>query len=296
MGGFVSCCHRLPTVGEINGGYFMTLKEINDPIFGQSTANFEVMEFEIKDHPRVFKSAKLVKELIFHDYPDFTLNELYGMAKVDKLTHQSDYPNPTSHWYNVYYGFYEIDLPLSTAPAAFGFDREGNINPTDIIKLGIADYSFLTAYNYGVPIEICKQHIKPTGQEEFRIIKENVKIGTFTYTLIEISNAMLLSVYPAREKLTSNEYPTSNLLHKMWGTHGYVPGFETPYPLVRMKARLYVTYSIGHDADYNGPCYKTLIAGGIVNMDYPDQAFADAFLEKQLEAVRESILINEQAD
>jgi hypothetical protein len=268
---------------------------MDDPIYGKTRESIGVYEIEVTKHPRVLEVGKIIKKLMFNDYPDFLLNIIATSAYVDPNTYQSDYPNPTSHWYNVFYGFYEIAIPKNKVESAYGFDKNGEVIAKDIIKIGLCDWNLVTAYMYGVPLEACQPNVKITGNEEYRVLERNVKIGNFTYTLVECRNIIATSVYPGLSKLDTPNFIASKL-QKSWGTHPYVQGYDDAYPPVRMAARFYITWSVGHNNDYDGPCWKTFVGGGVIHLDYPDEDFNNKFLDLQMEKVRESILMNEKND
>lgn len=293
MGAITSCFHKLPTIGEINGKYFVEIKGINDNVFGRTRESVGVYEIEVKDKPKVLKVGKIIKDMMFSDYPDFLLNIIATSAYVNEKG-ISDYANPLSHWYNVFYGFYEINVPVDKVSSAYGFDVNGNVIPMDIIKIGLCDWNLVTAYMYGVPLEYCKDNVKITGYEQIRLINKSVKIGNFTYQEVEFGNIIGTSVYPAKESLVDNAFYISDMLQKSWGKHGYIEGYNQPFPPVRMSGRFYITWSVFHDDDLGVQCYKTIVGGGVINMDYPDVAFNLSFLDKQMEMVRESIIANEQ--
>ena len=283
--------HEMPLVGEVNNRYFSDIEGMNDSTYGRTRDSVGVYAIEIKEKPRVLKAGKIIKDLMFKDYPDFTLNAIATSAYVD-ICGKSEYPNPKSHWYNVMYGFYEIDVPVSSVKSAYGFDTKGNVVPKDIIKIGLCDWNITTGYLYGVPLEICKKNVKFTGNEKLRVVNESIKIGSMTYKEVEFSDIIATSVYPAREQLEKTVL--SEFLQHSWGTHPYVYGFEQAFPKVRMAGRFYITQSISHSDEYDCQCYKTIVGGGVINMDYPDKEFNQGFLDRQMEQIRRSIVINEK--
>lgn len=275
----------------IKGSYISQIEGMDDPKFGKSRTNSETFKIEISEHPKGLQVGKIIKRLMFQDYPDFYVN-IIASSPIVNNNGISDFPNPQSHWFNVFYGFYEIDLPIHSFSSPFGFDSNNHVIPIEIIKFGLCDWNIITSYLYGVPYELCEENVKITGNEKMSVINDSIKIGKYFYKEIEFSDILVTSSYPAKSKLDTHS-PIAKLLQKEWGIYNYIKGYDIPFPTVRMAGRFYITSMISYNHDINCFCYKTIVAGGVVNMNHPDPHFNQEFLNKQMQSIRQSILIND---
>jgi hypothetical protein len=66
------------------------------------------------------------------------------------------YADPTSPWFNVFLGSYEVRVPRAAGtPFAYG-DADGSLCPRTILRLGLADWGWLSSYMAGClpPFEV----------------------------------------------------------------------------------------------------------------------------------------------
>jgi hypothetical protein len=272
----------------IQGSYITQIKGFNDTKFGRSRDNNATVTINVSDNDDI---GKLLKELMFKNYPDFYLNIIASSAVVDQ-NGISDYANPVSQWFNVFYGFYEIDIPISDRSLPYGFDSSGIVIPLDIIRIGLCDWNMLSSYMYGVPYNICEHNTHITGNENL-YVTGTIKIGKYTYIEVEFNNVLGTSVYQAKSSLLNKENPISKLLQQSWGGYPYIPGYDIPFPKVRMAGKFYITHITVFNYKLNCFCYKTIVGGGVINIDYYDGKFNNDFLNKQMSEIRNTIILNE---
>jgi hypothetical protein len=286
-----TCVTRVPIFGDIENRYIVKPAHLRDRRFGKGSNLYLVMEYDIVEENSndPIDIGKIIKQQIFPDTPPFVYNASITCSKTNFFTGRSSYADPRSHWFNVFFGFYEFDAPCSMWNRPFGYTSEGTLYITDILKMAKADWNLLGNHVYGVPYQRCLEACKITGNEIITIVNNSILIGDYTYMEVIIENATVITGYPAHESL-EKPYPLlTPLVRRVFGVTSYKPGYDDPFPIIRMKGHFYIRYEISHDTDLNQTAYKTFIAGGTLNMDYPDINYNEAFLLAQLEAVRHSL-------
>ena len=301
----------LPKLGNIHNNFILHPAKIkNTKKFGKDSTYPFVIEFNIYDNSEILEKIQkinenestseylevldlgtLIKKKIFDDYQPFVYNVCFTCSKSSMLKCKSHYADPTSHWFNVFYGFYEFDAPCDLWIRPFGFKTfmDNEIEFMDILKMSKADWNILGNYTYGVPFDLCLKACKITGDERFIIVNKEVKIGRYTYIEAIIENVITISAYQANEQLLSPYKLTSVLWRKVFGMTPYNKDYNIPFPLIRMKGHFYIRHSKEYNKILEKNCYKTWISGGTIDMDYPDEEFNKEFLEEQLSSIRSSL-------
>lgn len=281
---------RLPMVGDIENRYILKPARLRDRRFGSGSNLYFVMEFDIaEDSNDLIDIGKIIKQRIFPDLPPLVFNVSFTCAKSSWLTGRSYYADPRSHWFNVFFGFYEFDAPCSMWNRPFGFNQDGTFNSNDILRITKADWNLLSNHIYGVPFEKCIEACPITGDEIVTIVNENVTIGGYNYMEIIIENVTVITGYPARENLELTYPLMTHVWRRIFGTTSYKSGYDEPFPVIRMKGHFYIRHEVSFDMDLNQNAYKTFVSGGTINMDYPNQQYINDFLQAQLDAVRYSL-------
>lgn len=260
----------------------------NDGKFGKDNIIQYVIEYNVPDYILDGESLEnigyMLKKYMFEEYPSFMCSEYLTCSK------KNNYSNPLSNWYNVVYGFYEINAPCSGWARPYGFTTDFKIIPSEIIKVISSNTNIVINYIYGVPFWKCVEACSMQGKEKVTIVNEKVSIGEYNYIEIMIEDMNLITCYTTDKKLLSLPY---NSLSKLWreifGTVEYIKGFETDFPIIRMKGKFYVRYEHTFDRRLRTFVFKTWIYGGIVNMDTPNIMFHNEFLSEQLKSIRLSI-------
>ncbi len=75
---------------------------------------------------------------------------LFGIGDFDSTDICSTYYDPSSPWYNVFYGAYAV-RSYKRDGSAWGYDTHGNPNFDELLLLSGIDYNFLTAAEFGCP-------------------------------------------------------------------------------------------------------------------------------------------------
>ncbi len=93
----------------------------------------------------------------------------------------SEYYNPKSAWYNVFYGAYGI-RSYKADGTAWGYDRSGQPNLQEMLEVPCLDYNFLTAGELGCPphrmcFEVKKATAAKQGQWDLADVRAKVPSG-----------------------------------------------------------------------------------------------------------------------
>jgi len=233
--------------------------------------------------------GSLVKEIFFNKYPDFIFNVCFavGHFEPDSLS-PGQYGDPRSPWFNVFVGYYELEVPKSTWKRPFGYtiDAENQpvVNFDDILRIGKADWNYFSNWMYGVPDgsvnpfnNLGKASTVPFPRE---------RIGNNYWDYFEIKDVEVVSAYcsrgPEGKPLVSN-CPLTPFWRPSFGlpVSSDIPEFPLSFIGVKMRGQMYLSYR------EDGDSYKTVIFGGTVKSDFIG---GDDFLKIQMAACREVIL------
>ena len=262
--------------------------------FGPGSDFPAVLEIQVTDRRvRPLGVGEIVDEIYFPGSPPVIFNVCFSCAKPD-LAGRSAYADPTSHWFNVFFGFYEIDVSAARWGRPFGF-TEAELAPQsvcvdDLLKIGKADWNYFSNWMYGVPRryvdryrEIGTGAAAPRATITPRLVRDGAGPPHVEGT---IEGLRAVSGYPAGERLENNVCFWSPVWRRVFGTCGPRPGHEQPFPGTSMKMKFWMRFEEGHDVDLGERAYKTFLCGGSINESWPDAAFNEEFLEAQMRAVR----------
>jgi hypothetical protein len=293
-----------PLVGEIKGRYKVEPAVIEDPRFGNSSARPQVLEIIVSDEEQwPLGVGKIVNEIFFDRAPPIIFNVCFSCHETDD-DDQSDYANPESHWFNVFFGFYEIDVPAAEWGRPFGFKNatdEWEIEFDDLLRIGKSDWNYFSNYMYGVPWwKACGCNRLDDSGVKNTVLDREVDIAGVRYVECEVDGMEVVSAHRAgEEKLRRNVTFITKVWQKQFGTCEPKPGFGESFFPVRMRMRFLIGWKEEHDFDLSCMAYKTFIYGGSINkhwegVDEDRKKFNDEFLQAQMTAVREAAATMEQ--
>ena len=281
---------NVSNIVDIENNYILKPAKIkNRQKFGKDGNFYFVIEFNISedDIGDDINLGNVMGKCVFENYSPFICGVSFTCSKTSAISGKSHYADPTSHWYNVFYGFYEFNCDCKNWKRPFCFTEEGKLYIVDILKMMKGMWNILGNYVYGVPLPECLSASTITGEEELTILSENVPIGDYSYTEITLENVSVISGYPCHEKLLSPYDEVSVLWRKLFGTCDYVKGYDTPFPMIKMKGHFFIRYEHSFDKRLGAFVFKTYIAGGSINLDYPgDKKFNEEFLGEQLQSIK----------
>jgi hypothetical protein len=285
---------RLPLVGEINDEFFAPDAQINDPEFGSSMALPVVMEILVdKERSMPAGVGRQADRALFPDLGKLLFNVCFSCGKAP-LFGPGVYGDPTSHWFNVFFGYYEIDVPKSQWSRPFGYARAGKDAPVlfeDILRIGKADWNYFSNWVYGVPdaaIEPCNNLNDPLVETRRR---GRHAVGEGEFDLIELDNVEVVSSYTSGKPGDGVLVDKDPLFSPLWRMNFGQPCPRPERPersffSTRMKARILMAYrEVDHDEDLGEAAYQTFLFGGTIWRDFPDAQKNERFLQAQMHAV-----------
>lgn len=271
-----------PTLGSAGGQTVAHAPVVNDPAFGTSTSIVPtVTRIVVDDKARLGTDVgNKVKKVFFAQEPAFFFNVSFAVGHF-LPGFAGPYADPESIWYNVFIGYYEIDVPASRG-RPFGYKTTSasgrQIDPQDLMRIGKADWNYFSNYIYGVPEARILPHngvppdvVAPATTE---------RIAGREWDSVTMDGMDVVSAYaPQGKGLVDN----AGVLSPMWrGTFGSYSGPRpntTPFPGITMQAAMYMSFRA------EGDRYKTMIFGGTVSELHPAPGFRDA----QMAACRQVI-------
>jgi hypothetical protein len=296
---------RITMVGDVKGKAFVHAADFAHPIFGESRAFPAVLEIVVDDDRSRAPAdvGRLAKRALFADDPRFLFNVVFSCG--DPAPFQKGlYTDPRSIWFNVFFGYYELDAPCALWNRPLGYRSAApgaEVEFADIVRIGKADWNYFSNRVYGVPLE----RIRPHDAFDLATIGHRYlgreRIGESWWDRVALDGVEVASAYTAPGEQGRLERPA-------WAwTPAWRLAFGGPCPRseatesffpTKMRAELYMSFQKATDrADVkgSGEVWRTLIFGGTVRSDYRkpgesadvSRAEADAFLAVQLETLRE---------
>lgn len=323
---FYQWLQRRIMIGEINERTFVPSAYMNDSEFGRSWYWPLVLEIRVANNILLDPGGvgKRVKKRLFNssDYKGiFYFNVNFSCAH-HRLSEKSSYCDPLSHWFNVFYGYYQIDVPKSKWKRPFGY-KENCEKPEprgeDIIRIGKADWNYFSNYLYGVPERMILDHNcnSLSDNSVFTQGQHRIKIGEKYWDYSEIDNMSVITAYQAEKgKRVAGNSIFSRIWRDCFGLANPRENFPESFFPTRMKIASYTCFLERMDNDLKEEVYSTFIFGGSINLNFPEyatrknrdlskeklqkeqkrlEAFNNRFLNKQLEVIR-NLIADEYSD
>lgn len=258
---------------------------------GSSMARSPVaVRFEVADTSRAIAGlGRLVKRDCFPDVAPFRCSVVFACGK-GQTVRRGGYGDPWSPWFNAFYGGYQVETSRPAWDRPFGFRAEGrgfSVDPVELRELGRADWDYLTAYPYGVPLAVIRARRAALAGAE-RACPEPVEVvprarcvdGRW-WDLVHFDDVAVVSGY-----VSGGDGAALATAHRVWsplwracfGLPTPRPDHPVSFPAVRMRARFLVSW------DRVGASYRTIVCGGAVSRSVapPD---ARRLLDAQLGAL-----------
>jgi hypothetical protein len=309
---------RAPHAGVIDNKLFQHIPIVDLGKKGKSESPPIALRIRVADDvdTKAFPGGigKIVKERNFpkSEYPHgFTFNVSFGCAGGVGLKRISEYSDPESIWYNVFFGYYEIDVKKSEWGRPFGYQwkkgaqgrtyNDVEIHVDDIIRIGKSDWNHFSNQLYGVP----DKYIAPLETQEAMekaITKakkeykpaDRVPIGGGAWDVVGMSEVEVVGSFPGMEKFEDLDpfvgtgwrlvfgEPDPSKLKTLAQKH-------KPFAPTLMSGKFYMSYVEDKDS------YRTFMFGGTINnaFDGEKNPTNQEFLELQLKELR-SVIENEK--
>jgi hypothetical protein len=281
-------------LGEIDKRFIVVPPTLPTGEFGETTHLPTVLEIIVsEEHTWPLDIGEKVDGVFFTNLPPIVFNVSFSCAKPT-LCRGGDYANPESIWFNVFFGYYEIDVPVGPWTRPFGFADDTGLAPCwdDLLRIGKSDWNYFSNFVYGVPEAECAKHNAIPGGASCSVREASVPIGPHAYVEGEVDGLEVVSGYVSGadgKKLRNNLCGFSPLWRAVFGRPKRSAAHPTSFVATRMRMRFWARHERGYDPDLEREAYKTFIYGGAVNLGYPDAARNAAFLDAQMEGVRAAI-------
>jgi hypothetical protein len=291
-----------PSVGEIGGSDEAHEPRLKTKRFGRTRlCSSEVLRVYVADRPRLVADVgQIVKRQVFPgpQWGEFVFNTVAVVGAPDDHRNLGKYTDPSSPWFNVFIGYYEIDVSIEQWKRPFGYrsDRgvDSELEIEELMRLGKADWNWFSNWMYGVPeqyIKACNEiePIDPSKSKQWPEVfacDENSPV----WHKVTLHGAKVASSYesdaPGAAKLVSN-----TLLSRAWRDSFGLPnpqkGVSQSFFPTSMHADVYASYRKDEDAGI----YRSFFFGATARIDENDQWDKD-FIDAQLAALERVICSN----
>ncbi len=297
--------YTTPLIGEINDSYVTGWEQSPVGHFGMAIPFPFAVEITIDETPRDPGGVgRLVRNVFFEGYDPIYFNVCFSCGRSKKKSH--GYADPRSIWFNVFFGYYQIDMAMhQRRNAPFGYTRVSRpnlpdtyeVNVKELLSMAKADWNYFSNYLYGVPEEKIiasgSNKIKPFETDSIVTDLPKVRIGDRYWDVVEIKRICVVSGY---ENPRKKERQATSDYQSVWD-HCYDPyppsrsiGDYANFYEVEMRVRFLMFYETGYDCDAGQEVYRSYFFGGSVNNNYAKEHTDgekenQQFLEQQLEEI-----------
>jgi hypothetical protein len=273
-----------PGVGQVGDSSTVQEPLVIDERFGRSQlCTPAVLRIFVTDEDReVSRSGALAKRKLFADLPPFVFNTVACVGQAEGPDRLGLYTNPASHWFNVFFGYYQLDAAKADWPRPFGYRTADGVRSEvaveDVVRLGKSDWNFFSNWNYGVPAEVVDRYtrVDPAAMPVRQRPPE--RIGDSLWHPLTIDSVEVASTYES-DAADAQRLVDNTILAGVWrdsfGMPNPQPGFSESFVATKLRASMWVAY--WEDAE----AFHTTIFGGTLTEGTPDD-----FLALQLDAVR----------
>ena len=290
---------KFPMAGDIDNKFQAPEAKVKDPRFGESEGLPFVMEIKVDgENSAPADVGRKVDQVFFPHQGELLFNVSFACGKPKGLFRTGSYGDPRSIWFNVFFGYYEIDVEQKVWGRPFGYEADGKtVHWDDILRIGKSDWNYFSNWMYGVPdVAIDPTNSPLRGPTTTTTHHGRKNVNGREWDVLEIDNANVVSAYDDGGK-GGAQLVDRDLWSFLWrASYGFPikkkvveePRFF-PCP---MKAKLYMTTRPNkRDNDLGTPSFQTFLFGGTINNWYSAKSDAhrkenEAFLEVQMEAVR----------
>lgn len=128
----------LPLTGDIDGRVAVPVPQVDDAKFGQSSGIPFVLEIDVD---RVNKApanvGHKVDDVFFQNYPPLLFNVCFACGAPEGPTRVGLYGDPRSRWFNVFLGYYQLDVLANAASSPFGYDTNGDVVKDQVLRISL---------------------------------------------------------------------------------------------------------------------------------------------------------------
>jgi hypothetical protein len=240
---------------------------------------------------------------VFGGFEPFQFNVSFACGRSKWLT-PGPYGNPHSPWFNVFLGYYELDVDASVWGRPFGYRANASgvleVDLDDLARLIHADWNYFSNYMYGVPLAAITAIPRSPVTGSWQV-RPRTLVGDKGWDHVIAEGTEVCSAFLAGDgaSLDDNNWILNDIWRASFGEPYGGAGREraddptTSFFPTAMSGELLLCFD--HQPSAN--TYRTFIFGGSVNDwwaaqgDLPGEREAHnaAFLGLQLETVRKVI-------
>ncbi|HEY4186106.1 MAG TPA: hypothetical protein VGP07_13610 [Polyangia bacterium] len=297
--GVGGCVHPLADLGNIDHHLVVRAPHIDDPELGESSGTPVALRIPVGPHAGgdLGYVGRLAHAELFSDLPAFDFNVAFASAHVS-LFGNSAYADPQSIWYNVFFGFYEIDAPMAEWSRPFGYDAPGpdaKVVARDIERIGRADWNYFSNHLYGVPLSAIRTCCASPPPGVVRVLPRVSLVsldGPKDWDDLDVRDVTVVGPNRSTADGGAFEHPHSEhdsappgmerLWQRAFGVHAPTATPRTSFAPILLRARIRMFHD---ESRVKGkPVYRTFLFGATVRAD-AEPARADRFLRLQLAAL-----------
>jgi hypothetical protein len=302
---FKSIFFKLPMIGTIKDRYFSPCMSINNKKFSKSFSMPTVLKIVIdNNNPIPGKAGELVNNRFFQKDPAIFFKVSFSCGKSGIFS-KGKYTDPLSHWFNVFFGYYEVNVINAAKNAGngwtrpFGYNSSNNtsdINFYDLARIAKADWNYFSNFMYGVPLA----EVRKNDTIDLNKIKSSIRgketIGRDLWDCAEIDNLDVVSAYTASGDAGKIDNPSifSPAWRICFGRPHPRPGYDRSFITTNMKGKFYMRFKEDKTNETDEPVYTTYIFGGTINHSYDKmengKEFNEEFLEEQIKSAKKVII------
>lgn len=272
----------VPAVGEIGGSPDVAEPTVRHPRFGHSQlCTPAVLRIFVDDGKReIAEVGRLVKQRLFGDRPAFTFNTVCCVGGVPDGA-PGLYPNPDSIWFNVFFGFYQLDCPKAEWSRPFGYRSAAGlgseIEPEDVVRLGKADWNWFSNWMYGVPDAFLEPYSSPDMKGIEVTDSPPKRIGSRLWHGLTLSGVEVASAYES-DAQGAARLGTNTVAQDVWRHAFGLPSPRPDHAMSFVPTRLVAQMDMAYWED--SEAFHTVIFGGTAGLDAEP-----GFLATQMAAV-----------
>jgi len=278
-----------PAVGQIADSPAVIEPVIDDQRFGRSQlCTPTVLRIFVDPRDRAIADVgQIVNERMFSGYPPFVFNTVACVGGVEQGA-RGLYTDPSSIWFNVFFGYYQLDCQKEDWQRPFGYRSaagvDSEIEAEDIFRLGKSDWNWFSNWMYGVPTD----QLLPYSSIDMSTIgveaSPPTRIGSTMWHCLTLREVEVASCYES-DATDAVKLVHNTALDEVWrhsfGLPNPRPAFSDSFIPTTIEAKVHMAYWEDERA------FHTLIFGGTAAMEADPR-----FLEAQMAAVESVIAGN----
>jgi hypothetical protein len=193
------------------------------------------------------------------------------------------YTDPESIWFNIFFGYYQLDAPKREWSRPFGYrSADGiasEIEAEDVVRLGKSDWNWFSNWMYGVPMD----HVLPYSSPDMGGVRVELsgpeRVGSSMWHGLTLRGVQVASTYESAAD-SAAKLVRNSIVDDIWRHAFGLPSPRDSHPEsfipTTIDAQILMAY--WEDAEE----FHTIIFGGTV----PSQGGDPEFLRAQMGAVR----------